>query len=231
MATRSNIRVILKEEDRNRDMKFIPNEKQTEDLENEPWGFENLETGLWETVNPGGKEALVIYHHWDGYPEGVGKTLLEEYNSYEEALNLVLGGDCSSINGTYTPYVVRKGEDWDSIKPEAVDENYKMQEEYDYMFKDGEWFVRGAYHDDLEEWTPLKKVLNMEDGDPDIPMIETVRDLIKALESINPDAKVCIGDNFENRVELGYGGAEGCTKKNCEYLCLDIRGQENKEKE
>ena len=32
MATRSNIRVILKEEDRNKDLKFTPNEQQAKDL-------------------------------------------------------------------------------------------------------------------------------------------------------------------------------------------------------
>ena len=60
-------------------------------------------------------------------------------------------------------------------------------------------------------------------------MIETVKDLIKALEEFNPDATVCIGDNFGNRVELGWSGSDGCTKKGCEYLCLDIMGQEEKE--
>ena len=62
-------------------------------------------------------------------------------------------------------------------------------------------------------------------------MIETVRDLMKALEEFNPDATVCIGDNFGNRVELGWSGGEGCAKKDCKYLCLDIMGQENNEKQ
>ena len=55
--------------------------------------------------------------------------------------------------------------------------------------------------------------------------IETVTDLIDALKDVNPKATVCIGDNFYNRVSLGYGGADGCTKKNCEFLCLDIAGR------
>lgn len=61
-------------------------------------------------------------------------------------------------------------------------------------------------------------------------MIETVRDLIKALEEFNQDAIVTIGDNFDNRVELGWGWVEGCTKENCQYVCLNIRGQENSER-
>ena len=41
----------------------------------------------------------------------------------------------------------------------AVEESYPIQEEYDYMFKDGKWFVRGSYDEDLEDWTPLEDYL------------------------------------------------------------------------
>lgn len=164
MATRSYIRVILKEEDRNRDMKFSPNEKQKKSLEEKPWRRETKE-GCWEAVNAEGKEALIIYHHWDGYIDALGETLFKEYNSYEEALNLVLGGDCSTINGTYTPYAVREGEDWDGIKPRAIDEKYPRKEEYDYMFKDDQWYVRGGYDEGCDDWTPLEKFMTNESKD------------------------------------------------------------------
>ena len=162
MATRSNIRVILREEDRNKDLKFTPNEQQAKDLLKNEWGEDQLEEGMWETVNPEGAEALMIYHHWDGYIEGVGETLYEKYNSYEDALNLVLGGDCSSINGTYTPYATRKCEDWEIIKPKSINENHKMEEEYDYMFKGDKWYVRGGYDEGCDDWTPLEKFMTNE---------------------------------------------------------------------
>ena len=57
----------------------------------------------------------------------------------------------------------------------------------------------------------------------------TVAEFIYELQRFNPKAKVCIGDNFNNRVSIGWGYSEGCTEKNCEYLCLDIAGQENTE--
>ena len=59
----------------------------------------------------------------------------------------------------------------------------------------------------------------------------SVAEFIYELQKFNPDAKVCIGDNLNNRVSIGWGYSEGCTKENCEYLCLDIEGQENKEEE
>ena len=39
---------------------------------------------------------LSVYHHWDGYPEWLGKTLKEQYNSREKASELIDGGDMSS---------------------------------------------------------------------------------------------------------------------------------------
>ena len=38
---------------------------------------------------------LSVYHHWDGYPEWLGKTLKEQYNSREKASELIDGGDIS----------------------------------------------------------------------------------------------------------------------------------------
>lgn len=57
----------------------------------------------------------------------------------------------------------------------------------------------------------------------------TVGEFIYELQKFNPKAKVCIGDNFNNRVSIGWGYSEGCTKENCEYLCLDIEGKEDTE--
>jgi len=38
---------------------------------------------------------LSVYHHYDGYPEWLGKQLEEHYNSYELASELIDGGDMS----------------------------------------------------------------------------------------------------------------------------------------
>ena len=39
---------------------------------------------------------LSVYHHWDGYPEWLGVTLEEHYNTYEKASELIDGGNMSS---------------------------------------------------------------------------------------------------------------------------------------
>jgi hypothetical protein len=38
-----------------------------------------------------------IYCHWDGYPEGVGKTLFEHYKTQEKCEALIALGDLSSL--------------------------------------------------------------------------------------------------------------------------------------
>ena len=70
MSTRSNIAILLRPEDRNR----------------------NFTTPMGTTVNANGKKYLYVYCHNDGYPEGVGadlKRMFEGMESYEEALEKI----------------------------------------------------------------------------------------------------------------------------------------------
>lgn len=103
------------------------------------------------------KDYLTIYHHWDGYPYGVGETLVENFNDYGSILNLMCGGDASSINGEkICQYCAWRGEDWDIVQPKQSDEEPSVTEEYAYLFKDGKWLFKG---DEVEEWTDLKEYL------------------------------------------------------------------------
>ena len=40
--------------------------------------------------------VLSVYHHWDGYPEWLGVTLKEQYNTREKIAELIDGGNMSS---------------------------------------------------------------------------------------------------------------------------------------
>lgn len=87
-------------------------------------------------------EYIGIYCHWDGYLAGVGYALKEYFNTYEKALNLVLGGDLSYIDddGNIMRYATRDGEDWDYIAPEQSDDPISLaNQEYNYLFEDGKW--------------------------------------------------------------------------------------------
>ena len=98
------------------------------------------------------ESILSAYHHWDGYPEWLGRILRTHYNSKELAAELIDGGDMSSCwtesrwdnsaDGSYGPeYYSQRGEDC----PPRLDADlceYLLpdgSEEYAYLFRNGEW--------------------------------------------------------------------------------------------
>jgi hypothetical protein len=95
---------------------------------------------------------LSSYHHWDSYPEWLGRILRTHYNSKELAAELIDGGDMSlcwtderwdaSADGSYGPqYYSQRGDD----SPPRLDADlceYLLPdgiEEYAYLFRNGEW--------------------------------------------------------------------------------------------
>jgi hypothetical protein len=116
--------------------------------------------------------VLSAYHHWDGYPEWLGRTLNTHYNSIELAAELIDGGDMSCCwtedrwtNETiwlnplveqenaptiyrtkveYGPqYYSQRGDDCPPRLDKNLEEYLSEGEEYAYLFKNGEWI---CYH-------------------------------------------------------------------------------------
>lgn len=96
---------------------------------------------------------LSAYHHWDGYPEWLGRILKTHYNSKELAAELIDGGDMSSCwtddcwdnsscgpNYSYGPnYYSYRGEDCPPRLDNDMNEFFTDGEEYAYLFTRGEW--------------------------------------------------------------------------------------------
>jgi hypothetical protein len=86
---------------------------------------------------------LSVYHHWDGYPEWLGRILKTHYNSRDKVAALIDGGDMSTCwNEENQPeYYSARGEDC----PPRLDADlceYLLPdgcEEYHYIFRNGEW--------------------------------------------------------------------------------------------
>ena len=96
---------------------------------------------------------LSSYHHYDSYPEWLGRILKTHYNGKSLASELIDGGDMSScwtperwddsgVKGVYGPqYYSQRGEN----TPPRLDADlceYLLpdnSEEYAYIFRDGEW--------------------------------------------------------------------------------------------
>lgn len=151
MSTRSNICIILNKEDIGKKVKF--------DETKLPKGvtYSNDFLGLVKEVTLK-KPVVEIYHHWDGYPKGVGKTLLKQYTDYDTILNLLLGGDASSIVDDHVrQYCAWRGEDWKSVKPQQLDKPV-LSEEYLYKFENGVWYFRDIYRN--KDWANLEEYLN-----------------------------------------------------------------------
>ena len=95
---------------------------------------------------------LSVYCHWDGYPEFNGVKLVEHFNSYDKASELIDGGDISALwtnvgwnNETLDNlgplYYSSRGEDLaprlDSDLCEYLSPD--GSEEYHYLFTNGQW--------------------------------------------------------------------------------------------
>jgi len=98
----------------------------------------------------GNKKIKVVYVHSDGYPYGVGKCLVDNYNNRQLAAKLFEHGDASYLGDTLDEcsFYAR---DWDRDEEPAKiyrDEWMYMNAiqgdvfiEYIYLFKDNRWHV------------------------------------------------------------------------------------------
>ena len=120
---------------------------------------------------------LSAYHHWDGYPEWLGVTLKEHYNTKEDIAKLIDGGNMSSCYSD-NQYDEKKQE---FVKNDPKPEYYggdderprlsrnftqfafdsKSGEEYLYLFVDNEWNGFSLDHKYSEEdWEILDTKVN-----------------------------------------------------------------------
>ncbi len=106
-----------------------------------------------------------VYCHWDGYLDGVGRQLVEDYSNPFELQKVIDQGDMSSIGEPYTD----RGESYEDTKAcrfQNFDEYVAecQREEYDYILRnvDGKatWFVR--CYATGSEWVTIKQAAKAE---------------------------------------------------------------------
>ena len=96
--------------------------------------------------------VLSVYHHWDGYPEWLGRILTTHYNTKEKVADLIDGGDMSSCwNDTvwgedrtdgqkYGPeYYSARGENCPPRYDQTREEFLSDGEEFSYIFTSAGW--------------------------------------------------------------------------------------------
>ena len=84
---------------------------------------------------------LSAYHHWDGYPQWLGRILNTHYNTREQAAELIDGGDMSAAWGdeNRAEYYSERGEDCPPRYDETREEFLSMGEEFSYIFTSAGW--------------------------------------------------------------------------------------------
>ena len=156
--------------------------------------------------NPKTKKVKVIYVHSDGYPYGVGKCLVDNYNNRQLAEELFKYGDASYLGDTIDECSFY-GRDWNRDIDKARtyrDEWMYMRSiggdafiEYIYIFKDNRWHVSElktsetkngyenfvGYHTKFEPVTLNKEYIKYKDKHEkhaEVNMIKQIGDLLKS---------------------------------------------------
>ena len=85
--------------------------------------------------------VLSAYHHWDGYPEWLGRILKTHYNGKSLAAELIDGGDMSTCwaENKEPEYYSQRGENCPPRLDNNLEEFFSDNEEYSYIFRNGEW--------------------------------------------------------------------------------------------
>ncbi len=101
-----------------------------------------------------GNTVTYIYVHFDGYLDGVGKTLLSDFNDEAAVAALIAEGDHSSIiSGDVVSYKSR-GEE--AINRKCTLDKYKRVTgrdlHYGYLFINGKWKY---FNQSNGRWMPL----------------------------------------------------------------------------
>ena len=123
-----------------------------------------------------GGDVVHSYHHWDGYPEGLGRHLVKHFPTWADAKRLVDGGDMSTCMGSDTEdgvvnYHRDRNEPWENTKPEneyiqdymsIIDDRLSPEREnpegleYLYAHVKGEWQVT----DDGIDFEPIEEYIS-----------------------------------------------------------------------
>ena len=84
---------------------------------------------------------LSAYHHWDGYPQWLGRILNTHYNTKTKVTELIDGGDMSAAWGdeNRAEYYSERGEDCPPRYDNNIEEFFSDGEEYAYIFRNNEW--------------------------------------------------------------------------------------------
>ena len=130
---------------------------------------------------------LSVYHHFDGYPEGLGVKPITHSNTYEKVAELIDGGNMSNCysdskfnveTGEFTPIADPKpsyygGDNEAPVLSKNFDEFTRIDcwQEYSYVFVTDRWV---AYSTEQKFDENYEKIINVIVKEVEIPKKQTV---------------------------------------------------------
>ena len=110
---------------------------------------------------------LSVYHHWDGYPQWLGVTLNEKFNTRDKVAELIDGGDISSCDSDtdwdrkecepHVLYYNARGENTEPRLDTNVDDYFDGGEEYAYIFTlDHTWECYALTQKRDDDWNVIQ---------------------------------------------------------------------------
>ena len=115
--------------------------------------------------------VLSVYHHWDGYPEWLGVTLKEKFNTYDKIAELIDGGDISCCDSdsdwdlqkveNHVQYYNDRGEKTEPRLDTTVEDYLDNGEEYAYLFENNQWVCYDLHNKPKVVNIPDKEVVNV----------------------------------------------------------------------
>ena len=134
---------------------------------------------------------LSIYVHSDGYPDGVGQCLIDNYETYGSSLRLFEYGDASYLGSTLKECSFYH-RDWQRDLDKAhVHKNFESFKkfyssdifiEFVYLFKNGQWLVSENYENPELKLVPVKEhkdYSGKQSGTTEKQMISQIGSLLK----------------------------------------------------
>ena len=114
--------------------------------------------------------VLSVYHHWDGYPQWLGVTLREKFNTYDKIAELLDGGDVSCIDSDtdwslekvdlHVQYYNDRGENTEPRLDTTVEDYLDNGEEYAYLFENNEWVCYDLHYPE-PQFVEIKEKANV----------------------------------------------------------------------
>ena len=177
MGTRCNIAIVLEKEDLDKDIQFDwkkikhpynpnPEYAQFYTRKVNPYIYPDLYTPPAIHTPKKKGSVLMTYCQLDGYPSGVGRALLRDYNDYESALNLISAGCLETLvwvdveKGNYyggfqmspertnpldmffgTSPALKEWKESVSLQTFPSLDKVCRQQAYLYVWKDGSWWI------------------------------------------------------------------------------------------